>query len=426
MVRRSRLIRAAGLAVVLALWLGGAPAGAATCTTAPSGLVAWYPLNEPSGASTIADIHTSVNPAPPPHPGTPQPGPVGPIGPPGNGPFGPVAGEVGTALYFYTGRFVEVAPQSQLDFGTGDFSIDAWVSLADVFETVPGFIQPIVDKFNAVSGTGFAFYIEGSGASSTPKGGILKFNLNGTTFSSSVVLTAPWRAGPTATGPWHHVAVTVNRTTSTVTLYLDGAILPQHFVPMPTTSVTNTQPLWIGETRLAGPRGELAIDELEIFNRELSSTDVANLFNAGSAGKCLNTVSASVGVNQRTFSAGQTLVASAALANPDLPGIVRGSADIYLGVLAPTGAVVFFTAGGGVAVGQVSDLGSFRPIAAGVSLAAPFSVTASPFFSYKWVGNEPHGLYVLFLAVVKAGALADGIVTSDEILGLVAETFSFP
>jgi hypothetical protein len=420
---------AAGFALAIALWLGLAPtAHAAMCATVPTGLVGWYPLDEPNGATTIADIHTSVNPLPPPHPGVPEPGPA--VG--ANGPMQAVPWVGAGALYFVTGHFVQVPPPTPppdlFDFGPGDFSIDAWVSITDVFETAPGFIQPIVDKLDTASNAGFAFYIESSGASSTPTGGILKFNLNGATFSSSVVLTAPWRTGgPSASGPWHHVAVTVNRTsTHTVTLYLDGVVLPQHFIPVPTSSVTNMLPLWIGETRISGPRGELAIDEVNIFNREITPTEVFRIFSAAQAGKCQSGPSASVTVSRTTVSAGQTVVGSAALANPDLPGIARGSADIYVGVVTPTGAVVFFTAGGGVAVGQVNDLTSFRPIAAAVSLAAPFSVTASPFFSYQWTGNEPHGVYVYFLAIVKAGTLADGIVTNDEILGLVTETFAFP
>jgi hypothetical protein len=422
-MRDRGVARIAGFALLLSLSFVTSSRAAPPCATAPTGLVAWYPLNEQSGATTILDVHTSVNPAPPPHPGTPQPSPVAPIAQ-GIGPA-PVAGLVGGgALYFYAGRLVAVPPnQPQLDFGTGDFSIDGWIRPVDVGQTVGGFIQPIVDKLDPVPPAGVALYLEGDTGLPLPHPSRLTFRINGMTVKSAGAV--PF-ANPLANaGPWTHVAVTVRRSAGPAlgALYINGQ-LDSTFTP-PAGSVTNGLFTWIGETRVTGPRGEIAIDELEIFNVALTASQVADIWSHGAGGKCRDTVSAAVGVNQRTFAAGETLTGSAALANPDLPGIVRGSADVYVGALTPTGAVVFFTPGGGVAVGQLTNLASFRALASGVSLASPFSAAASPFFAYTWTGAEPHGTYVFFLAVLKAGALADGVVTDDEILGLVAETFSF-
>ena len=239
------------------------------CVPPPSGMVAWYPLDEFNGATMVNDI------APPPsslvnNVGTTLPGPIGPILP-GNGPAS-VPGQVSSAQFFYTGHYNNVAPQAELDFGTGDFSIDAWIRVVNVNPTL---IQPIVDKLDIPNGNiGYAFYIQDR---------YLKLNMNGTTFSSTTQVTF---ANPLAnTGPWYHVAVTVKRNTGLGTFYINGVAAGPSFTP-PLATVTNVLPMWIGESRLPGGRGEIAIDELEIFNRAITLAEVLAIFNGGSGGKC--------------------------------------------------------------------------------------------------------------------------------------------
>ena len=126
-------------------------------------------------------------------------------------------------------------------------------------------------------------------------------------------------------------------------------------------------------------------------------------------------------VNQTTFGVGQTLIATIGALNPGLPG----TADVYIGVLLPDGRIVFFIPGGGTALGNVADLGSFRSIVAGVSLATPLSATVPGFFSHPWTGAEPRGSYTFFFLAVTAGAFSDGIVTGNEILGIEVAPFLF-
>jgi aryl-phospho-beta-D-glucosidase BglC (GH1 family) len=133
------------------------------------------------------------------------------------------------------------------------------------------------------------------------------------------------------------------------------------------------------------------------------------------------TLVVSASANQSTFTPGQTLSITAGVTNPGRPV----TADFYVGILRPAGTIEFFTSAGSV-FGSVTDLLSVRPLATGVPLATPFSVMVPTLYSYQWTGSEPRGGYVFFLFAVKAGALADGSITSDEILALATASFTFP
>ncbi len=244
------------------------------CVAPPRTMVVWYPLDELQGATVINDIApqtggTFVN-----NLGTPVPGPLGTGA--GAGPR-PVAGQVGGALYFTGQPYIAVPLQNDLNFIVGSFSIDAWVRAVGCG---PGFLSPIVDKFDTSTNTGYALYLEQPTAGSA----VIKLRVNGSTFTSSTSFTA--NANPvTNTGSWFHVAVTVNASTGVGTFYLNGVPTGATF-PAAAAPVMSTVPLWIGQIRPLGSRCEIAIDELEIFGRALTQAEVQSISNAGSGGKC--------------------------------------------------------------------------------------------------------------------------------------------
>jgi len=133
------------------------------------------------------------------------------------------------------------------------------------------------------------------------------------------------------------------------------------------------------------------------------------------------TLRLSASVNEQTFAAGQTLTVGGAVTNPGLPE----AADFYMGIVRPDGAIQFFT-NTGIVFGSVAKLASFQPLAVGVPLGTPFSLTAPSFYSHQWTGTDAHGTYVFFVGAVKTGALAGDSLPSGTILGLATAAFSFP
>lgn len=239
------------------------------CVPPPPGLRAWWTLDEASGslAHDLAggndDTGTHMN--------------VPLI----------VPGMVGNALHFNgSNQYVEAADGPELDAGTGDLTIDAWI------RTTAGDIQSIVDK-RSNDPIGYAFFLVD---------GRLGFqladrNLPGSCGSNNT--TSPctnWIVDPSATpihdGAWHFVAVTVDRDDPQGgRLWVDGTIALTFDPTSRPLTVDNAAPLSIGRRHAnAIVQSELFfngdIDEVELFGRALGAGEVQAIHAAGSAGKC--------------------------------------------------------------------------------------------------------------------------------------------
>jgi hypothetical protein len=225
----------------------------------PPGMVAWWSLDEGLGATTVSDSAGGGND------GTSIPGAIGLNGPT------PVAGLfVGNSLRFGNNRYVEVPPASNLDFGTGNFTVDAWVKFTPGTQT-----EPIVHKLD--SNGGYFLYIASSNQ------GIRNLVLE----VGSLKFMGPQINVPI--GTWIFVAATrlvpspTDSTKQEVTLYVGASALTDE---QQINSATSTAPLLIGHWP-SNPHAGLTIDEVEIFNRVLQPTEIAAIFNAGNKGKCL-------------------------------------------------------------------------------------------------------------------------------------------
>lgn len=247
-----------------------APAGGCgtnPCVPPPTGLVGWWPLDELTGAPIYADLSGMGNAA------FVESG--GPVGNPGS-PFA-VAGKVAGAGYFYTpltrGRALD-APS--LNFGTGSFSMDCWVRPVQVG---PLHRQPMVDKLDLTSlttGSGYAVSIINARIQ-------LRVGDGGPIATYTSV-------GSVAYNAWNFVGVSVDRGAGTVVFHLNGVSEPAQTLT-PAGSFSSTVDLLIGGNYNAAELyGELAIDELELFNVPLSAADLTALWLADAAGKCKPTI----------------------------------------------------------------------------------------------------------------------------------------
>ena len=254
-----------GFVLLLVFTLVGNAAAQQTCTLPPPGLVSWWPGN--GNANDIADSNN----------GTLQNGAT----------F--VPGQVSQAFSFDgVDDFVRVANSPALEPST--ITVDAWVK-----STAPGTFRYILSKgASGCLASSYALYTGDSG-------GLFFYVFNGIDFPT----LSPDAGIGIWDGNWHHVAGTFDG--STVRLYVDGSEVGTGTTPVPSISIayglSPTNDLFLGRFNGTCPpelsflsfRGD--VDEVEIYNRALSATEIRAIFNAGSAGKCINCVPAPSGLS---------------------------------------------------------------------------------------------------------------------------------
>jgi len=100
---------------------------------------------------------------------------------------------------------------------------------------------------------------------------------------------------PIQTNQWYHIAATLEATSGTMTLYVDGVVRAQtNTVIRPSFGYFAPPVAWIGNA-IDGARWTYfpaypfngLIDELSLYSRALSSNEVHAIYSAGSAGKCV-------------------------------------------------------------------------------------------------------------------------------------------
>jgi Concanavalin A-like lectin/glucanases superfamily/Beta-propeller repeat len=213
-----------------------------SCSPVASGLGAWFPLDETSG-STVNDV-------------------VGTVSGTASGAVPSSAGKVNFARTFDgTDDLVSVPSYGALDFGTGDFSVQAWVKTTDADGVLLGKRQ--------VTGSGYLGYI------------LMVYS--GRPLLQMADPAASWANYLATTGPvvndgqWHLVTATVDRDSPTGgKLWLDGT--PVHtFNPIGRAgSLSNASALEFGMINGTSPLAG-TLDEVRLYNRVLTANEIANV-----------------------------------------------------------------------------------------------------------------------------------------------------
>lgn len=237
----------------------------AQCVPPPSGMTAWWPLDETAG-STANDIAGAVN-----NSGTWMNSPV------------PVTGKVGGALSFSGSNSVDVPDHAELNFGTGDFSIDLWIKTTNASGT-----RTILDKRtgSVPNITGYVLFMS-NGKLGSQIG-------DGAGYNNCVT------TGFVADGNWHHVALTVDRNNSSGWRhYVDGNAVGTPANPTGWQGSLTNLAQFVMARELITPSNTFAgtLDEVELFNRVLDTSEIRSIWAADSAGKCKDTCHATGDAN---------------------------------------------------------------------------------------------------------------------------------
>lgn len=239
--------RALGAGEINAIYQAGAAGKCRTqtCVAAPPGVLAWY-----KGENSTSDFQGGHSASAP------------------NG-VSYVAGEVGQAFSFAGNQYL-VAADNPAVHGPS-YTVGGWFRLDS-----SGGVQCFVCK-PVGPGTSDSFALFASG-------GTLYFAASTAASDHS----ASTGVAP-AVGQWFHFAETYDAATQTATAYVNGVASGT----INTAVEFDGQPLYIGADTDNGPPQTFlngAADEVQVYNRALSPTEIAAIYNAGGNGQCAGCV----------------------------------------------------------------------------------------------------------------------------------------
>jgi hypothetical protein len=222
-----------------------------------NGLTNYWTMNESSwtnNCSTASIIDSSVNAN------------SAKSCPNSTGPTGGITGKFGNAGTFDgTNDYLDGGNGSSVNLGTGDFTINAWVKRA-VAETQSSDGDAVIGKGDWAFGKGWAFY-------SARDAGLVEFQAWDTSNKSQYFSSY---TGTINDGTWHMLTLVETRATGG-DFYLDGVYQESRGTTF-TGDINSATSLNIGHSRNAVDYNHGGIDEVRMYNRVLSQSEITKLF----------------------------------------------------------------------------------------------------------------------------------------------------
>ena len=248
--------RLSSMAVLSLLISGTAGTALSACLPPPSGLVGWWP-----GEGNAQDLAGTNN-------GSLQ-----------GGAIASAIGIVGQAFQFDgVNSYVQIPDAPALK--PANLTIEAWVRFASLDSSGVG--APPGDQYIVFKQNSHQYYFEGYDLSKTRLGGtdVFRFEI-GSASGAEIEIDSTTSL---TTNVWYHVAAV--RAANFIQLYVNGNLEAQSSVSFPQDY--GSLPLFLGTSGASYWDRKLngALDEVSLYNRALSPSEIAAIYDTGAAGKC--------------------------------------------------------------------------------------------------------------------------------------------
>ncbi len=370
----------------------------ASCYPPPSALISWWAAEGDANDQTSTNNGSLHNPA-----------------------TANATGIVGTAFSFDgTNAYVQIPDATSLR--PTNFTLEAWVKFTSLNSAGSGG-SPAGDQYIIFKQNSRASDFEGFDLSKTRVSGGDVFRL--LVSSSSGAYAQVKSTTLINTGIWYHVAAI--RGTNFMQVYVNGQLQGQ-------TNISFAQdygnyPLYFGTSGQASWDHKLsgALDEVSIYNRALSSNDIAGIYAAGTAGKCRGTYFITHPQSQTTVAGSNVLFSASASGTPplayhwqfngaDIPGAT--GTNLLLTSILPTDAGTYTAI-------VTNSIGSATSSVAVLTVISPPTITNDPQSQ-----TNPEGGSTIFTATISGNGTLNyqwryngaGIINGTRISGANTNT----